>query len=124
MMKTFKKKICTALVLIMVMSAVIIGSGDINVNAEIQPKGNCPDCNRLTVVSCLKQNVYSYTTSCGKSSSCKVKVYKSRSAEICESCGKGFVSICTQGYWPTRVWGNTEEVSKCSESVSLFGKIR
>ena len=98
------------------------------VSANVQPFGNCIYCGTMTHVTCLRQNTYSYTTTC-KDSSCKVKVYKSRSAEICKicgryvayygehecaeshsSCGKGYVSICTQGYWPIDPLKNKENI--------------
>ena len=136
-----KTNVILALVAVMVMG--LAGSTGTEVKADvIQPRGNCIYCNKLTFVQCLKQNTYSYTTSCNKSSSCKVKVYKSRSAEICQgcgryvayygqhecaeshsSCGKGYVSICTQGYWPTIISENIENISGYNEKISILNKI-
>lgn len=136
-----KTNMILALIAVMVMG--IAGSMCTEVKADVvQPRGNCIYCNKLTFVTCLKQNTYSYTTTCNKSSSCKVKVYKSRSAEICQgcgryvayygqhecaeshsSCGKGYVSICTQGYWPTLIQENLENISEYNANHSILKDI-
>lgn len=114
---------------------------------NIQPYQNCVDCGTLTIPQCLKQNIYSYTTSCKRSSSCSVKVYKSRSAEICRNCGKyvayysyhecvevhsscskGTVSTCTIGYWPLSILEKvcTDKPTEASltkiEAISILEK--
>lgn len=137
-----KTNVILALVAVMVMG--IAGSTCTEVNAGvIQPRGNCMYCDWPVGTSCLRQNVYAYTASCNKSSSCKVKVYESRSAQVCSgcgryieyygyhecaeshsSCGKGYVSICTVHYMPpSNLKENIENVSEYNKNISILNRL-
>lgn len=95
-------------------------------NLPIQPKGTCIHCNiPIPSITCLKNQIYSYTYPCNRSPSCSIDVYISRSAEICSNCkrynayygfhecvdihshcSKGYNVICPVGYMPP---SNTNE---------------